>query len=977
MEERNLINQEIENYIKIYDSIDSLNPINQSKLQEIKNVLELKVQVLEDEGDLVIYGYYKYQIAKRFLLHAEDRLKKKYENQCKIYAEQYNQYINLMNRHYQEEEEGKANSDENKLNQIKVEVQKIIQNCQKIDQTGKEQLQSFLNTCCIQFPCTSINSFRNNNSSFKQLYEYLDELITFIQSRYNISDNCHNIEIDNDNDNDNDNVNYNNNERRLAMVDCKLISDSKEQIGESFNYINMQFYESIYQNPDFIKNYYGEPVLDEIDFKRKRKIILLFISPDKYRYYFYNHKCQEQALNIMRRLRQQHDDYRDKIKKQINQSYQNVLLLKQMEENEEEAQRHFKKANNLRKMKLQLDDRHLQSSIEKEIALEINIAIKYFRICMKHADKMKILQKSIIYRNNIALCYYIKDASVLAQIYALGALHAILRFPNSQYLPLLEETKKVLSKVKGNSKKQGQSGEQQQQNQDNENQIQTSALIPLNTQQCALYIEEQLGQLKMEPFNQIMKAHYSNCGDYNIQRYQNFEQTAITNTKKRIIQAEVLGAAGCSIGAILSEGILIGLGISTFGLVSFLITPLFIYPAYVACQNAKKSYQNYTQLQQTRSNINSIVQESIKLHQKSQYLDFLNKLATPYLIEGDNQQSLIEITQSDSGLIIKYDNLIPILLGNGFRPDAVGYLMILLGESILGCKEYTEKGAVYQRQQKVIAEQIFQRVADNRDILNQAMQIDSKIAKIISNYKEHRICSCGNRPCQSIFCHARSRAACAFERTKDNFLDCISSDLVVDSKNSIAYSDVERQCYSSYEEKVKEIQDFASMNICLIRIINNDIDSAKIYLKTKLQKRQNFNYYFTQTEESWYVLQDLIHIFEPEFQIQQSLSYQILSSVDCDIVNKLQTLVENKQFIQASEHIRSYVTDEKFNKQENEQIVKQFYYWCTICFDGLNDRNAVMFYSSKYGIKEGRNKEQEKKIQEIRTKYLNQQNSYY
>ncbi|KAL4464914.1 hypothetical protein ABPG72_011171 [Tetrahymena utriculariae] len=971
-----MINQEIENSINIYDSIASLTPINQSKFQEIKSVLEQKVQALEDEGDLVVYGYYKYRIAERFLLHAEDRLKKKYENQRKTYTEQYNQYINLMKLDGQEDEEGKANKinrDENQLNQIKVEVQKIIQKCQKIDKTDKEQLQSFLNACYIQFPCPSINQFRHNNNSFKQLNEYLDELVASIKSRYNISDNNHGIDIDDNEGNDNCN-DINNSELRLAMADCKLICHSKERIGESFDNINMQFYESIYQNPDFIKNYYGEPVLDEIEFKRKRNAILPVVSPDKCCTYFYAHMRQEQARNIMRRLQQEHNDYRDKIMKQINYSYQNVPLLKQMEQNEEEAQSHFKKANNLRKKKLQLDDRHLQSSIEKEIAIEINISIKYFRICMKQADKMEILQKSIIYRNNIALCYYIKDASVLAQVYALGALHAILQSEkHPQYQSLVEETNKVLSKIKGNSKKQGQRGEQQHQNQQyNENRIVTSALIPLDKKQCALYIQKQLGQLQIEPFNQIMKAHYSNCGDYDLQRYQRFEQAKITKTKKIMIQAEVVGATVASIGVITTEVLLTLVGISTFGLFSFALVQLaFIYPAYKTCQDVKKSYRQYTQLQETRANINSIIQESIKLHQKSQYLDFLNKLAAPYLIEGGNQHRLIEITEGDSGISIKYDDIIPMLLKNGFRPDAVGYLMILLGESILGCKEYTEKGADYQQQQKDIAEQVFQKIVEDKDMFNQAIQIDSKIAKIASNYKKRHMCSCGKLACRIGFNKCRG-AVYVFEREKDNFCDSISSNLVVDASNSIAYSDVEGQCYSSYEERVKEIQDFASMNICLVRIVKTQFESAIRYLKAKLQKRQNFYYYFTETEESWYVLQDLIHIFDPNFQIQLSLPYQILSTVDCRIVNGLKTLVESKELYQATQHIRKYVTDEQFNRQENEQKVKQFYYWFTICFDELNDRNAVMFYSSKYGIKEGRNEEQEKKIEEIRTKYLNQ-----
>ncbi|PKB92180.1 hypothetical protein RhiirA5_508368, partial [Rhizophagus irregularis] len=77
------------------------------------------------------------------------------------------------------------------------------------------------------------------------------------------------------------------------------------------------------------------------------------------------------------------------------------------------------------------------------------LAYQEYRAACKFVDKSKQLKKQVQLRGNMALCLYISNKFVEAQLYALSAIQ--LQLKNSQNITQQEfiETKKIFDKVKG------------------------------------------------------------------------------------------------------------------------------------------------------------------------------------------------------------------------------------------------------------------------------------------------------------------------------------------------------------------------------------------------------------------------------------------------------------------------------------------------------------------------------------------------
>ena len=77
-----------------------------------------------------------------------------------------------------------------------------------------------------------------------------------------------------------------------------------------------------------------------------------------------------------------------------------------------------------------------------------------------------------------------------------------------------------------------------------------------------------------------------------------------------------------------------------------------------------------------RENLNKIISEAVILHEKKEYLKFLNKLSEPYC---DKECLLTFKSRRDN---IDTNKIAKCLLKHGFRPDGIGYLFNLIAEAL-------------------------------------------------------------------------------------------------------------------------------------------------------------------------------------------------------------------------------------------------------------------------------------------------------
>ncbi|KAL4476016.1 hypothetical protein ABPG72_007902 [Tetrahymena utriculariae] len=730
-----------------------------------------------------------------------------------------------------------------------------------------------------------------------------------------------------------------NKNENIKMIQRSL--DDQMRDLELLDFDAYSFYKYLITESNFKDEFYGVNVIDLEDFQDKRRLLLTIIHPDKYKKYFKsdNNLLQEKAKDIMRKLIKKNYDWEKEIKENIQnlQQYQQGQSLIQVYQ--AKAKVFFSEANRLYKL-CQNNLVPQFKVLEKQKNQAAKESFQFYREAMKLADKYKLIEQSIILRNNISLCFYLMKNYLLAQIYTTGSLRIIKK--NKKILnrqQLFDDTIKVQNKIKGQQNKQCK---QQQSDSNFQLMIQNSQNNLENINDLVL---KQLNELKLQPYNQILMLRYEHSDECDIGNQLNFESTQVTRQKK--LQTNIIKIKALALGFVPIVLDLSLLFIGGFGLFSFLSIP-FIYI------NAKNNLQKYQKISKDfnrnlilRNELNKAIQEAIELHKQKDYFEFLKKLQIQINKKNEKLISIVE----DQFLIVEYKHFIDVLLENGFRPDSVAYLLVLIGEAILFCDQFYSK---YFTNQKEISMQIYKDVLMDKKLTKQAQDIDLQIEKLIVQ----------NANKNNFFSNIINKI--------EKYSDCFDQDLKVDSKYSIAYYDIKEKKYQSYEKKVNQIKEFANINICLIYILNNQISEAKKALRTIISKAETYEFLDFQREYKISALKDFIQIFDTEFnssveEIQQITNGQ-QENQECVKIRALREYIQQEKFNQAVNQIYKITQEKKEQKIPKNFNDKLFYYWCVICYEKLNKLKEANFYIDKYISLPRKDQTQDQTIYQIQQK---------
>ncbi|KAL4432483.1 hypothetical protein ABPG74_013337 [Tetrahymena malaccensis] len=921
----------IEEILHEIDRISNEQSITNDQFKIFQRSLEDQMIELENQ-DFEAYAYYKYLIAEKYLLKIElsEQQKKSYHRQLDCYKEQYLNFLKNVAKDTQnnKNEEEKDNISNNKNEEVKdnisvmnelEKINKLIESLVLIDEKVIEDLKQKFGLITQIDITIELIQFNNNNKIFDEIYSHA----RMIEDNFNDS----NIILS-------EQEKYQNFQifRQIFRQFCNLTS-----------FLNLEFFQKMYHDKNFKEKYYGEDTIDLEAFQNKRRILLKIIHPDKIKRYFRSeiNQYQEKGKEIMRILIQRNQDWETEIK-------QNIQNLEQQQQGKDliqvyltKAQIYFQDSNKKYKMLQNNQQNTLQfKELEKKKNQDAQKSYQFYLQAMKCAQKHRLIEQAIIIRNNISLCFYLMKNYILAHLYAIGSLYIIEKNKNIQNrLQLYDDTIKVLNKIRGqlNKKTNQQQGDSQLQ------------LMPLNSentyQNITDLVIQQVNQLKLEPYNQILILRYEKSEECDIQNQLNLESVEVTNIKRlQVKTVKTVAFASGAVSVILDIGFIYCAGLGVFS--------VFAFP-FIYCQAKKyiNQYQEASEKQNQniylREKLNSIIKEAIEYHKKREYYQFLKKMQTQFNSQNEKLINIIEV----SYLFVTYDKFIDILLENGFRPDSVAYLLVLIGEAILFCNEFNSK---YFTSQKQIAMGIYQNVQTNEKLMQQAQDIDLLILKLIAQN--------GQQQKYKNYC----------KNNLEKFMDCLDQDLKVDSKYSIANFDIKMQKYQSYENNLKEIQDIAHINICLIYILDIHIQEAKEILKYIIHKTRTCESLDIDREYKIQTICEFIKIFDTEFNSdsQQYLSSdnQQLGHQECEQIKSLREKIEQEKFDQAIDQIYQLILQKQNLKDNFDQ--KLFYYWCIICLDKLNKKNEIKFFIQKYCCLPTKDQNYDQRIQQIKLKYF-------
>nr|CAG8635447.1 2423_t:CDS:2 [Entrophospora candida] len=401
-------------------------------------------------------------------------------------------------------------------------------------------------------------------------------------------------------------------------------------------------------------------VFTEERINKQYKELALYFHPDKI-----NHP------NSPNYLRNEHKNLCDELFKNIQEIKESLLIdLEDISKNEDVLSSHEKKANELwsiaidyrnaskaqwSKLKLLKKDDIKDIPSEKLITLCMNngiLAYERYRAACKVADRTKQLRKQVKLRSNMALCLYISNRCLEAQLYALSAINLIVRNSQDATQQDLFNAKGVFDKVKGDGATKNNS------TLNNDNNIEKSLALTRKADHGISY--SQKTAIKKSINEDIDKI----CTELILHAERSLGQPRaysedILHAKKHIIGTIAIGGIfGGPLGLIGG----LALGVVTLGLGIWSGTTLWKKGALLLEEPI------------IRENLNKIMVKALKAFDKGDHQKFLDTLAEEFT----TGIYLLKLrSRSDS---IDTNKMIDTLIKHGFRPDGIAYLFNLIGE---------------------------------------------------------------------------------------------------------------------------------------------------------------------------------------------------------------------------------------------------------------------------------------------------------
>ncbi|GBC04525.1 hypothetical protein RclHR1_05710008 [Rhizophagus clarus] len=606
----------------------------------------------------------------------------------------------------------------------------------------------------------------------------------------------------------------------------------------------------------------------------------------------------------------------------ISQEFRDILLSQlKVASNNDGLNFHEKKANELwkitidfrnaakgqwDKLKVLKKDEIKEFSPEEleNISIENGIlACREYRAACRIVDKDKQLKKQVKLRGNIALCLYVSNRYLEAQLFALSAIQLQLR--NSQEVTkqdLIEATK-IFDKVKKGNITEATP------------KLSTEIKLKSNSLALVKMVDQEISFFERKTFcNSIKDDMEKLCTelllkpDRSLVRYQT-SQEEILSVKKRATSYNTAGwttiAAGGAIGtsgifgsaafisgAILAPVALVA-GVATFGLGVYCGSDLW------------KKGASLLEIPEIRENLNKIMRDALDSYDKGKYQAFIELLSTKY---DKNGNQLIKLEGRDDSIVPS--DIINKLLDNGFRSDGIAYLLNLLGE-VLSSEKIEIKGKTGKLEKttdelKEIAKNVFAGVLSEK-LERESEKLDARVIDFRS--KEY------------------------FKIIKNKVVDIA----LFQDHSDIAKEHIDDAQKMPFQSRLKEMRNIARINLTVIDLLNGrqqEFDRAKETIKD-IRNSINSEHQFVGTAKSRLeALEDFLWVIHGDEQPEESSELfettDNMNYVDdkylCYLNEKLQTTISNKEKIKIYNEIAIYY-EQLAEKEDKTNRLSSLTYW--------------------------------------------------
>ncbi|CAG8622339.1 15297_t:CDS:1 [Funneliformis mosseae] len=484
------------------------------------------------------------------------------------------------------------------------------------------------------------------------------------------------------------------------------------------------------------------------------------------------------------------------------------------------------------KLKLLKKDEICKFSSEELERSSVNyglLAYQEYRMACKIVDKAKQLKEQVRLRGNIALCLYVSNRLLEAQLYALSAIK--LQFKNSHEVKLhdLNEAKKIFDKVRGRNTYE-EIPELRTEIKLKVNSENTRALVRLLDQGIS-FSDKKSYQRSID--NDMLKISTDLMlkADRSLVRYQ-IPKDEILHVKYQSTKLKTVGGlitttgVGVGLSVTAAAGVKVStailLGVSTVGGPIGLVIGIITFGLGIwAGSKLWKSGNNLSNVPTILENINNIMKRALKAYDDGDHQQFINELSEEY----KTGTSLIRLVERSD--VINPKEIIDTLLSYGFRPDGIAYLLILLGEVLSSGKL------------KIEGKTTGELVSLAKDVLS---GMSSKKLEEMAIKLDERICEL---------------------RKKNNllkiFLNRFTDFVTLKEYSNIAKEHIDDAQKMPFLSRLEEMRNIADINLAIFDIINSGEEEIQRAKKT-IEKIRDKNDRYSFAELRLEVLEDFLSV---------------------------------------------------------------------------------------------------------------------
>ncbi|CAG8614367.1 21286_t:CDS:1, partial [Gigaspora rosea] len=381
------------------------------------------------------------------------------------------------------------------------------------------------------------------------------------------------------------------------------------------------------------------------------------------------------------------------------------------------------------------------------------LACEEYREACKIADKAKQLKKQVKLRGNMALCLYVSEQFMEAQVYALSAIH--LQFKNSQNITQeFVEAKNIYDKVKGgDTTKETSKPSTEISNPStvilkpsteiikpsSEIKDKLTLMLVKKDQELSLYEKKNFQGSIGDDLGKIGTEFMINA-NRDVVRYKASRQE-ILHAKCRAQKHITLGTMTISTGAgvgivaalagfveISEAAVIIGAGASLCPVVTILAGVATLGLGIWGGKMLWKRGNLILEEPKIREKLNQIMVNALAAYDHKNYQEFLIALSTPYV----NNVSLLKFETPAIRVVISPEEIIDKLINHGFRSDGIAYLLNLIGEVLISGKIKLENQTM--KDLKALAKIVFDGVLNKR-LVDEAVTLDNRIRELRKSYQ--------------------------------------------------------------------------------------------------------------------------------------------------------------------------------------------------------------------------------------------------